>query len=41
VGVAATVGVVAITAAVAWFAWFPHWRPDLRGGERFDLDVGR
>jgi hypothetical protein len=25
--------VVAIAIAVAWFAWFPQWRPDLRAGE--------
>lgn len=30
--------VVAVTAA-GWFLWFPHYRPDLRAGERYGVDV--
>ena len=33
------VAVVIASAAVAWFAWFPHYRPALRADEVYGVDV--
>lgn len=30
---------LAVAAAVIWFLWFPHYRPSLREGERYGVDV--
>ena len=30
---------LAIPAAVWWFWWVPSWRPPLRDGERYGIDV--
>jgi lysozyme len=31
--------VVALLVAAWWFVWVPNWRPGLREGERFGIDV--
>jgi lysozyme len=28
-----------VASAIAWFAWLPHYRPTLRPGERYGIDV--
>lgn len=33
------VAVVPLAAAVWWFWWVPQWRPPLRDGERYGIDV--
>jgi lysozyme len=38
------VGVIALLAAVGsagWFLWVPNWRPPLREGEQYGVDVSR
>jgi lysozyme len=35
----AVVAAIASTTAVAWFAWFPHYRPALRADESYGIDV--
>jgi lysozyme len=34
----AVVVLAGVLAALAWW-WFPHWRPALRNGERYGIDV--
>lgn len=36
---AAAVAVIAMLAAATWWSWFPRWRPALRDGERYGIDV--
>lgn len=33
------VALLLAAAAVAWFVWLPTWRPSLRAGERYGVDV--
>ena len=37
--VGAVVVVLAVLGAATWWLWFPHWRPALRDGERYGIDV--
>lgn len=30
---------LALGSAALWKLWLPHWRPDLRDGERYAIDV--
>jgi lysozyme len=38
-GVSTTVALLGIAAAVWWFWWVPGWRPPLKEGERYGIDV--
>ena len=33
------VGLLAVVAAIVWYAVLPRWRPSLRDGERYGIDV--
>jgi len=37
--VAAGIGLLVAVSAGAWFVWLPNWRPALRSGERYGIDV--
>ena len=39
VALAVTVLVLALGGAAAWFWWVPHYRPSLRAGESYGIDV--
>ncbi|MCU1499310.1 MAG: glycosyl hydrolase 25 family protein [Acidimicrobiales bacterium] len=39
IGLVATVVVIALVAAAGWFLAVPNWRPPLRDGERYGVDV--
>jgi GH25 family lysozyme M1 (1,4-beta-N-acetylmuramidase) len=34
-----TLGLVGVLAALWWFLWVPNWRPSLKEGERYGIDV--
>jgi lysozyme len=36
---AAAIAVASVSAALAWWVWLPAYRPDLREGERYGIDV--
>lgn len=36
---ASALGVALVAAALVWFVWLPAYRPDLREGERYGIDV--
>ena len=36
---ASALGVASVAAALVWFVWVPEYRPDLREGERYGIDV--
>ena len=36
---AAVVASIGLLAAATWWFWFPRWRPALRDGERYGIDV--
>lgn len=36
---AAAIAVASVSAALVWYVWLPAYRPDLREGERYGIDV--